>query len=482
MSIQTAIDALAAKFGEYVTTAQAIRDQHGQNEAYFPVTPPDAVVFPGSTADVSAIARLCTEHGCPIVAYGAGTSLEGAQLAFQGGIALDMSRMTDVLAVNQEDMDAVVQPGITREALNTELRATGLMFPVDPGANATIGGMASTRASGTTAVRYGTMRENILALEAVMADGTIVRTGTQARKSSTGYDLTHLLVGSEGTLGIITELTVKLQGIPEAISAATCRFPTIEDAVNCVILTIQTGIPMARIELVDEMMVRGFNNYADAGLPEVPHLFLEFHGSETGVAEQAEMFGAIAEDFGVEAYQTATKTEDRNALWAMRHKSHYASASLGKTGHLMPTDVCVPISQLPACVSAIQEVIATTSIQAPLVGHVGDGNFHLVLLYDPESETEVREARHINSSLVEMAIEMGGTCTGEHGVGVEKRDLMPEMFTEEDLNQQMRVKCAFDPDHLLNPGKMFPQLHRCAELGRMHVHKGQTAFPDLPRF
>lgn len=453
--IDAALSELKALLGDRLVTTQADRDLHGQNETWYPLTPPDAVAYPETTQEVSDILKICHAHDCPVVAYGAASSLEGQHLATRGGISLDMNRMNRVLQVNAEDLNCVVQPGITRIALNEELRATGLFFPVDPGANASIGGMTATRASGTTAVRYGTMRENILALEAVMADGTIVRTGTQARKSSTGYDLTHLLVGSEGTLGIITELTVKLQGIPEAISAATCRFPTIEDAVNCVILTIQTGVPMARIELVDEMMVRGFNNYANAGLPEVPHLFLEFHGSENGVAEQAEMFGAIAEDFGVEAYQTATKTEDRNALWAMRHKSHYASASLGKTGHLMPTDVCVPISKLAEAVVQAQNDAKRLGLTSTIVGHVGDGNFHSGVALDPNAPDQMKAAEEFTDALAKTALRLGGTVSGEHGIGLGK---MKYMNAEHGAAVALMraIKAALDPKNILNPGKMLP--------------------------
>ncbi len=455
MMHDTAIAELKALLGDRLVTTQADRDLHGQNETWYPLTPPDAVAYPETTPHVSDILNICHAHDCPVVAYGAASSLEAQHLATSGGISLDMNRMNRVLQVNPEDLNAVVQPGITRIALNEELRATGLFFPVDPGANASIGGMTATRASGTTAVRYGTMRENILALEAVMADGTIVRTGTQARKSSTGYDLTHLLVGSEGTLGIITELTVKLQGIPEAISAATCRFPTIEDAVNCVILTIQTGVPMARIELVDQMMVRGFNNYANAGLPEVPHLFLEFHGSENGVAEQAEMFGAIAEDFGVEAYQTATKTEDRNALWAMRHKSHYASASLGKTGHLMPTDVCVPISKLAEAVVQAQNDAKRLGLTSTIVGHVGDGNFHSGVSLDPSDPDQMKAAEEFTDALAETALRLGGTVSGEHGIGLGKIKYMNAEHGAA-VALMRAIKAALDPKNILNPGKMLP--------------------------
>lgn len=455
MSIPSAIAALSNLLGERLVTTQADRDLHGRNETYYPLTPPDAVAYPETTGEVSAILKICNAHGCPVIAYGAASSLEGQHLAVSGGISLDMGRMNRVLAVNAEDLNAVVQPGITRIALNTELRATGLFFPVDPGADASIGGMAATRASGTTAVRYGTMRENVLALEAVMADGTIIRTGSKARKSSTGYDLNHLLVGSEGTLGIITELTVRLQGIPEAISAATCRFATVEDAVNCVIVTIQSGLPMARIELLDEMMVRGFNAYSGAGLPEKPHLFLEFHGSAAAVAADRETFGAIAAEFGAEGWRTADTTEDRNALWAMRHKAHYASAALGKGGHIWPTDVCVPISHLAEAVTQAQRDAVRLGLTSTIVGHVGDGNFHAGLSVDPNDADEMARAEAFTAALAETALRLGGTVSGEHGIGLGKQKFM-EAEHGAALTYMRAIKQALDPNNILNPGKMLP--------------------------
>lgn len=455
MSIETAIDRLRALLGDRLSTAQAMRDQHGQNETYYPNTPPDAVAFPETTEEVAAILRVCNEEHCPVVAYGAASSLEGQHLAVSGGISLDMMRMNRVLQVNAEDLNVVVQPGITRIALNEGLRATGLFFPVDPGADASIGGMAATRASGTTAVRYGTMRENVLALEAVMADGTIIRTGTQARKSSTGYDLTHLLVGSEGTLGIITELTLRLQGIPEAIKSATCRFPSVEDAVNCVILTIQSGLPMARIELLDEMMVRGFNAYSGSDLPEKPHLFLEFHGSASGVDEQAGAFAEIAAEFGVQGWQTADTTEARNALWAMRHKAHYASAALGTGGHIWPTDVCVPISRLAEAVLQAQRDAVRLGLTCTIVGHVGDGNFHAGLSVDPRDTDEMARAEEFTTKLANTALRLGGTVSGEHGVGLGKQKFMDAEHGAA-LVYMRGIKAAFDPNNILNPGKMLP--------------------------
>lgn len=455
MTIETAIARLSDVLGERLSTSAAIRDQHGQNETYYPNTPPDAVAFPETTEEVSAILKVCNEEGCPVVPYGAASSLEGQHLCVQGGISLDMARMNRVLAVNAEDLNVVVQPGITRVRLNDELRATGLFFPIDPGADASLGGMTATRASGTTAVRYGTMRENVLALEAVMADGTIIRTGSHARKSSTGYDLTHLLVGSEGTLGIITEITLRLHGIPEAIKAATCRFPSVEAAVNCVILTIQSGLPMARIELVDEMMVRGFNAYSGAGLPEEPHLFLEFHGSEAGVAEQSATFEEIAEEFGASAWETADSTEARNALWDMRHKSHYASAALGKGGRIWPTDVCVPISRLAEAVLQAKNDADRLGLTCTIVGHVGDGNFHAGMSVDPNDSDEMKRAGEFTSALSETALRLGGTVSGEHGIGLGKQKYMAAEHGP-GLAYMRAIKAGFDPNNILNPGKMLP--------------------------
>ena len=458
MTIDTALSRLTDLLGDRLSTSDADLALHGQNETYYADAPPHGVAYPETTEEVSAILKICHDENCPVTAYGAASSLEGQHLAVRGGISLDMNRMNRVLAVNAEDMNAVVQPGLTRIALNEELRATGLFFSVDPGADASMGGMAATRASGTTAVRYGTMRDNILAMEAVMADGTVIRTGTKARKSSTGYDLNHLLIGSEGTLGIITELTVKLHGIPEAVSAATCRFESVEDAVNCVILTIQSGLPMARIELLDEMMVRGFNRYADAGLPEKPHLFLEFHGSPASVAEQMETFAAIAEDFGAEAMKTATTTEDRNALWAMRHKAHYASAALGTGKHIWPTDVCVPISQLAEAVVQAQRDAVAMDLTCTIVGHVGDGNFHAGLSVDPGNPDEMARAKLFTGKLAETALRLGGTVSGEHGIGIGKQGYMDAEHGPA-LAYMRAIKQGFDPKNILNPGKMLPDNH-----------------------
>lgn len=455
MAIAGAISQLAGLLGDRLVTSGAVLDQHGQNETYYPLTPPDAVAFPETTEEISAILKICNAEICPVVPYGAASSLEGQHLCTSGGISLDMGRMSNILKINAEDLNVVVQPGITRIRLNEELRATGLFFPIDPGADASIGGMTATRASGTTAVRYGTMRENILALEAVMADGTIIRTGSHARKSSTGYDLTHLLIGSEGTLGIITEVTLRLQGIPEAIKAATCRFASVEDAVNCVILTIQSGLPMARIELLDEMMVRGFNKYSGAGLPEEPHLFLEFHGTQAGVEEQSATFEEIAADHGAKGWETADTTEARNALWAMRHKSHYASAALGAGGHIWPTDVCVPISRLAEAVLQAQRDAVRLGLTSTIVGHVGDGNFHAGLSVDPNDPDEMARAEEFTSALAETALRLGGTVSGEHGVGLGKQKFMAAEHGPA-LAYMRAIKAGFDPNNILNPGKMLP--------------------------
>lgn len=455
MMTPDALQALTALLGPRLVTSDADRAQHGRNETYYPEALPDAVAYPQTTAEVAQIVTLCARHRCPLVAVGAATSLEGQHLAIHGGLSLDMGQMNAVLQVSAEDQNVVVQPGLTRIALNTALRDTGLFFPVDPGADASLGGMAATRASGTTAVRYGTMRDNVLALEAVMADGSIIRTGTKARKSATGYDLTHLLVGSEGTLGIITELTLRLQGIPESTLAATCRFASVQDAVNCVILTIQSGLPMARIELLDHMMVRGFNLYSGAGLPEAPHLFVEFHGTPAGTAEQAQTFRDIAADFDAKGWQQATTTEARTALWAMRHKAHYASAALGPGKHLWPTDVCVPISQLVQAVVQAQDDAVRLGLTSTIVGHVGDGNFHAGISVDPQDAGEMARAMEFTHALADTALRLGGTVSGEHGIGLGKQ---AHMVAEHGaaLAYMRAIKTAFDPLGILNPGKMLP--------------------------
>jgi D-lactate dehydrogenase (cytochrome) len=453
MTIETAIADLRKLLGDRVSTSKSDLDLHGQNETHFAPCPPDAVAYPDDTDEVSKIAQICHQHDCPIIPWGTGTSLEGHALAIRGGVTVDMRRMNRLLSVNAEDMDAVVQPGITREALNTELRATGLFFPIDPGANASLGGMAATRASGTTAVQYGTMRDNVLALEVVLADGRIIRTGSQARKSSAGYDLTALFVGSEGTLGLITELTLRLNGQPEAVSAAICAFADINAAVTTVIQTIQMGIPMARIEFVDEATARAFNQYAGAKMPEKPHLLLEFHGSDSGVAEQAERVREIVTDHGGSDFKWSSLAEDRAALWKMRHNAYYAALSLKPGATAVVTDLCVPISRLAEAVAETRADIAASGLPGPILGHVGDGNFHAILLIAPGNDAEKKIALDLSHRMAERALALGGTVTGEHGVGMGKLDYM-EREHGEGWQIMADIKRALDPKNLMNPGKL----------------------------
>ncbi len=456
MRYETCFAELASFLGNRLGRSKSDLDLHGRSESHFPLTPPDAVAYPETTAEVQRIVATCAEHGCPVVPWGVGTSLEGHALALRGGLSVDFTRMNKILQVNAEDMDVVVQPGVTREALNEDLRATGLFFPVDPGANATLGGMAMTRASGTTAVRYGTMRDNVMALEVVLADGRVIRTGTRARKSSAGYDLTGLMVGSEGTLGLVTELTLKLQGQPEAVSAAVCAFADMESAVNAVIATIQSGVPMARIEFVDPATAAAFNAYAGSSFQEVPHLMVEFHGSETGVREDAARFREIADDFGGSGFEWATKPEDRRALWSMRHNAHYACLASRPGARAIVTDICVPISRLAEAVEETRADIAAASISGPIVGHVGDGNFHSVLLFHEDRQGEREEAKALAHRMVERALRLGGTATGEHGVGAGKLDYM-EAEHGEAWQVMGAIKAALDPGNLLNPGKVVRQ-------------------------
>jgi len=453
MSIDNAIAALKSEMGPQVSITQALRAQHGQNESYFDEMLPDAVVFPQSTDDVVRIVKACAAHGCPIVPWGTGTSLEGNALAVKGGISLDMSRMDKILAVHSSDLDAVVQPGVTREALNDYVRDQGLFFPVDPGANASLGGMAATRASGTTAVRYGTMRENVMALEVVLADGRVVRTGTRARKSASGYDLTRLMVGSEGTLGIITELTVRLQGVPEAISAATCAFPDIASAVNSVIATIQMGVPMARMEFVDDVSAAAMNSYFGTDHPVLPHLFMEFHGTEAAVAEQAEMVGEIAAEHGGQGFLWSSKAEERNRLWHMRHKAYYAQKSLKPGCFAVTTDICVPISELANVVTATRADIDEMGLVGPMLGHVGEGNYHSSLLVDRDDEDAMARAKEVAHRMAERALSVGGTVTGEHGVGMGKMRYMAAEHGD-GWAVMAGLKRSLDPQNILNPGKV----------------------------
>ena len=453
-SIATAIDILKQRFGDQLSTAMSVRQHHSHTTTQIKSQLPDAVIFAKSTADVAAVVAVCREHQCPIIPFGVGSSLEGHVNAPMGGVSIDMNAMDQVLAVHEADLDAVVQPGVTREALNNYLRDTGLFFPIDPGANASLGGMAATRASGTNAVRYGTMKDNILALEAVMADGRVIRTGTRAKKSSAGYDLTRLLIGSEGTLGLITELTVKLQGIPEAIAGGICSFPSIEAACNAVITTIQYGIPVARIELLDAVQVRACNRYSGLDLPEETLLLLEFHGTTGGVREQSEMFGEIATDFTPHEFKWTTNQEERTKLWKARHDAFWAAMALVPGGIAMSTDVCVPISRLAECVEDTRRDIEETGIIAPIVGHVGDGNFHTLPIALPEDIDAWTRIKAFVERLSERAIAMDGTCTGEHGIGQGKmKYLRQEMGPAVDM--MLAVKKALDPNDILNPGKLF---------------------------
>lgn len=450
-----AVKALGDLLGGRFSQSGAERELHGQSETFHRAPPPDAVAWPVSTEEVAAILRICNAHEVPVIGWGAGTSLEGHALAVRGGLVLDMTRMDRLIEVRAADMQATVQPGLTREALNAELRATGLFFPVDPGANATLGGMASTRASGTTAVRYGTMRENILGLEVVLADGTVIRTGSRAVKSSAGYDLTALFVGAEGTLGIITELTLRLHGQPEEVAAAVCAFPTLDQAVDCVTATIQSGIPMARIEFVDGDAARAFNRASGAHLPETPHLMIEFHGSPAAVREDAARFGEIAAEFGGQGFDWATTAEDRAALWRMRHAAYRSCLLLrpGATG--VVTDVCVPMSHLSAAVAAAAEDIRAEGLLGPIVGHVGDGNFHAQLLVMPGDEAELAAAKRVATRMAERALAVGGTITGEHGVGIGKRGLMRAQHGPA-VEVMAAIRQALDPRGIMNPGKLLP--------------------------
>ncbi|MBN9456116.1 MAG: FAD-binding protein [Bosea sp.] len=453
-AVEAVTQALAARFGNRLVTSLAVRQQHGHTLTWIPNQAPDAVVFPQSTEEVSEIVKLCAAHGIPVIAFGTGTSLEGHVNAPFGGVCIDMSQMKRIIAVHAEDLDVVVEAGVTRKELNEHLRDQGLMFPIDPGADASIGGMAATRASGTNAVRYGTMKDNVLALKAVMADGSIVQTSTRARKTSAGYDLTRLLVGSEGTLGIITEITLKLHGIPEAIAAGVCPFPSIKAACDTAIMTIQTGIPVARIELLDEVMIKGFNLHSKLGLPETPMLFVEFHGTDAWVKEQSERFGEIAADHGGGPFDWATKAEDRTRLWEARHNGYWAGRALRPGADTLATDVCVPISRLADCVDETKRDIEESGLIAPIAGHVGDGNFHTQPLLDLADPEEVARVQGFIDRLVKRALAMGGTCTGEHGVGQKKIKYLELEHGAEAVGLMRTIKRALDPQNILNPGKI----------------------------
>jgi D-lactate dehydrogenase (cytochrome) len=448
------LTALKAIFAERVTTAQAMRDHHGRDESSYDPMPPDAVVFAHSTEEVAQAVQLCSAHDVPIIPYGTGTSLEGHVLALRGGVTIDLSQMNQVMAVHAEDQTATVQAGVTRKQLNQEIRDTGLFFPIDPGADASIGGMTATRASGTNAVRYGTMRENTLALTVVTADGRIIKTGTRARKSSAGYDLTRVFVGSEGTLGIITEVTVRIYPQPEAVSAAVCSFPSTADAVNTVIETIQMGVPVARVEFLDENSVRAINAHDKLNLPEKPLLLFEFHGTEHGVQEQAQQVQDIAGEHSAIGFEWATRPEDRSRLWTARHNAYFAMLQMRPGGRAITTDCCVPISRLAECILDTQTDCEHNSMIYGIVGHVGDGNFHVLMMIDPDNAADIAKAEAVNTRIVSRAIAMDGTCTGEHGVGLHKMEFLVQEHGEGAIETMRLLKRAFDPKNILNPGKI----------------------------
>ena len=450
------ITALQTRFGANCSTAQVIREQHGRDESAFThVPPPAAVVFAENTQDVSDAVRLAAQYRVPVIPFGVGSSLEGHLLAVQGGISVDVSRMNKVLSINAEDLTVTVQPGVTRKQLNEEIKSTGLFFPIDPGADASIGGMSATRASGTNAVRYGTMRENVLALEVVTASGEVIRTGTRAKKSAAGYDLTRLMVGSEGTLGVMTEISLRIYPLPEAVSAAICSFPSIEAAVHTTIATIQMGVPIARVELIDGNTIRMVNNYAKLGLAETPMLLMEFHGSPAGVKEQAETVQEIAAEHGGQSFEWATTPEERTRLWTERHNAYFAAIQSKPGCRAISTDTCVPISKLADCLlDSIVEADAT-GLPYFLVGHVGDGNFHFGYLIDPNNPEECATAEDLNHKLVHRALRLGGTCTGEHGIGLHKMDFLRTETGEGAVDMMRTIKLALDPHNILNPGKIF---------------------------
>ena len=445
--------ALKERFGTRFSTAEAVRGHHGKDATFHAPHPPDAVVFPETVEEVQEVVRACHESGTPIVPFGAGTSLEGHIGALGGGITIDLTGLDRIRAVHDQDMTCFIEPGVTRKRLNEELRDTGLFFPIDPGADASLGGMVATGASGTNAVRYGTMRENVLGLEVVLPDGRLIRTGTRARKSSAGYDLTRLYIGSEGTLGIVTGIHLRLYGIPESIASAVCAFPTVDAAVDAVIMTIQSGIPVARIELLDEAQMDACNRYSRLDYAPSPHIFFEFHGTPAGVAEQAEATGAIAQEFGGSDFAWSTTTEERNRLWQARHDAFFAAIALRPGCEGWPTDVCVPISRLAECIAETRADLASAPFPTPIVGHVGDGNFHVIFVIRTEDAEEVRIATELNNRLVRRALAMGGTCTGEHGIGYGKIHWL-EAEHPSALPAMRAIKRALDPKNIMNPGKI----------------------------
>ncbi|OED34394.1 lactate dehydrogenase [Chromatiales bacterium (ex Bugula neritina AB1)] len=453
-NVQLASEVLKQRFGERFLTGDSIREQHAHTLTYLRNQPPDAVVYAENSSDVALIVEICAEHNCPVIPFGTGSSLEGQLNAPEGGVSIDMSQMNEVVEIHPEDLTVTVQPGITRKALNSYLRDTGLFFPIDPGADASIGGMASTRASGTNAVRYGTMKDNVLGVRAVMADGREIKTASRARKTAAGYDLTRLLVGSEGTLGVITEVTLKLHGLPESVAGGICNFPDISSACQAAIQTIQYGIPIARIELLDPVQVAACNAYSKLNLAEKPTVFVEFHGSDASTAEQSAMFGEIVSDCGGSDFQWTSDEEKRSKLWQARHDAYWAARGLRPSAEAIVTDACVPISQLAACVEQTCQDIKEHNLLAPIVGHVGDGNFHTSVLVDMNSESELLEAKQFAERLSHRAISMGGTCTGEHGIGQGKKAYLREELGDT-VDFMATIKAAMDPGNIMNPGKIF---------------------------
>ena len=453
-ALAAVLEGLAARLGNRLVTSQSVRDQHTSTLTWVPGQAPDAVVYPESSDEVAQIVRLCAGHRVPVIPFGAGTSFEGHVNAPHGGICIDMMRMNAILAVHAEDLDVVVQPGVTRKALNEHLRDTGLFFPIDPGADASLGGMAATRASGTNAVRYGTMKDNVLSLQAVLANGETIRTASRAKKSAAGYDLTRLMVGSEGTLGVITELTLRLYGIPEVVGAGICPFPDVESACNAVIATIQSGLAVARIELLDALMVKAANAYSKLDLPETPMLFVEFHGTRRGVDEDTSRFAAIAADYGGGDLSWATGAEERTRLWTARHNAFWAVQALRPGARSLATDVCVPISHLAECVAETRRDLDAIGLVAPIVGHVGDGNFHVQPLIDIDNPAEIAACEGFLERLIHRALAMEGTCTGEHGVGQAKMKYLVHEHGEAALDVMRAIKRSLDPRNIMNPGKI----------------------------
>jgi D-lactate dehydrogenase (cytochrome) len=451
---QSVLDELKALLGDRVSTSAAVREHHGKDESYFPYAPPDAVCFIKSTEEVRDVVNICRRHRVPMIPFGVGTSLEGHILAVQGGVCIDLSQMNRVLAVHEEDLDAVVEAGVTRKQLNEHIKHTGLFFPVDPGADATLGGMASTRASGTNAVRYGTMRENVISMKVVLADGRVIQTSRRAKKSAAGYDLTRLFVGSEGTLGIITEVSVRLYPVQEAMSAAVCAFDSVDGCTNTVIQTIQAGIPVARCDIVCDKTIDAINKYKKTSYRVAPTVFFEFHGSKTSVVEQAEAVQAIAREHGGKDFVWATRPEERTQLWQARHDAYFACLQIRPGSRAVSTDVCVPISRLAQCVSETMEDVKGYIAPVPLLGHIGDGNFHLMFLVDPNKPEETELAKQFNKRLIERALRLEGTCTGEHGIGMGKMGSMQLELGDDVIDVMRDIKRLFDPENLMNPGKV----------------------------